>query len=269
MFLSVAILLAVYALFLEPRWIKVTHYDVYLPGLPPSLDGARIVQLSDLHRGKKTPDSIIKRAVRITNSEKPDIVIITGDFINTNASNAEPCAQILSHLKARWGKFAVLGNHDHWYSARTVTDKLEAYNIQVLNNSNSRVAPGLYIIGIDDKWAGHPDVKKAWSGVNENAGQVLLSHTPQAAPLFRDKRCLALTGHTHGGQFTIPFIRRNRLPGLRHSPYISGWYQDGNTSMYVNRGIGMAVAPIRFRCRPEVTVFTLKSRPGKTITHNP
>ena len=264
-FISV-ILLAVYVLIIEPRWIAVTHYDVYLSGLPPDLDGTKIVQLSDLHRGNKVPDSIIKRAVRLANAENPDVVVLTGDFINTSAANAEPCARMLSLLNARRGKFAVLGNHDHWYGARKVTDDLEAHGIQVLTNRNHLVAPWLYIIGIDDYWAGHPNIKRAWSGVDENVGQVLLSHTPRAAPLFVNKRCLALTGHTHGGQFIIPFIRRNRLPGLRGSPYISGWYQNGKSSMYVNRGIGMAMVPIRFLCRPEITVFTLKSNAGAANT---
>ncbi|MEN6372802.1 MAG: metallophosphoesterase [Armatimonadota bacterium] len=258
--LILAAVLHVYARKIEPRWIQVTRYDVQLNGLPSSLDGLKVVQLSDTHRNHKTPDSIIKKAVKLANRESPDIVVITGDFINKGIENAKPCAEMLSKLKAPKGVYAVMGNHDCWYGADKVTRALESKGIHVLTNKNHRIAPGLYVIGIDDVWTGHPDVNRAWSGVDENAGQILLSHSPLAMPLFRDKNCLALTGHTHGGQYTIPFIPRNKLPGLRGSPYISGWYREGNAQMYVNRGIGMAVVPVRFLCRPEVTVFTLRSR---------
>lgn len=258
--LLLAIGLYVYAKKIEPRWIQVTRHEVQLNGLPRSLDGLKVVQISDVHRSYRTPDFIIKRAVKLANRESPDIVVLTGDFINKGIENAKPCAEILSKLKAPKGVYGVMGNHDHWYGAAELTRALESKGIHVLTNKNQLVAPGLYMIGIDDLWSGHPDVNRAWSGVEENAGQILLSHSPLAMPMFRDKNCLALTGHTHGGQYTIPFIPRNRLPGLKGSLYISGWYMEGNAQMYVNRGIGSVIVPIRFLCRPEVTVFTLRSK---------
>jgi hypothetical protein len=221
----------------------------------------KIVQISDLHRTNPARDEVIRKAVRLANAESADIVVLTGDFVNTTADNAAPCADMLSHLKARWGVFAVLGNHDNWHGPRQVERALRVHNIRVLNNENSEVAPGLFIIGIDDEWTGHPDVKRAWSGVDEGAGQILLSHTPLAISLFKNKRCLALTGHTHGGQVVLPFVSRNRLPGLRGCPYISGWYRERNVQMYVNRGIGMVNPAIRFRCRPEISVFRLRASP--------
>lgn len=251
--------LYVYAKKIEPRWIQATRHEVQLVGLPGSLDGLKVVQISDVHRSEQTPDSIIEKAVRLANSESPDIIVLTGDFINKGPENSEICAKILSKLKAPKGIYAVLGNHDHWNGRAIITNALESKGIHLLTNKNRQVAPGLYIIGIDDYWSGHPNVNRAWSGVDESKGQILLSHSPLAMPLFRGKNCLALTGHTHGGQYTIPFIPRNKLPGLKGSPYISGWCREGNTQMYVNRGIGSVIVPVRFLCRPEVTVFTLRS----------
>jgi predicted MPP superfamily phosphohydrolase len=200
---------------IEPRWIEVTRYDMYLPGLPDELDGIRIEQISDLHRSKRVPDSIIEKAVRITNEQSPDIVAVTGDFINTSSANAEPCAKMLSKLDTRMGVYAVLGNHDHWYSAKDVTHALESNGVRVLTNKNREIAKGLFIIGVDDMWSGRPDIKRAWSGIRESSAQVLLSHTPTAIELVKNKRCMILSGHTHGGQITIPFIKRNELPGLK------------------------------------------------------
>jgi len=253
-------LLLVYVTRVEPRWIQVTHYDVPVDGLPASLDGLRIVQVSDLHRGPRVPDSLIRKAVRVANGESPDIVVLTGDFISRRPENARPCAEILAGLRPRLGAFAVLGNHDHWHGAQAVTDALSSQGIRVLNNESRRVAPGLFMIGIDDTWAGHPDVRRAWSGVDARAGQVLLSHSPVAISLLSGRRCFAITGHTHGGEVIVPFIPRSRLPGLRGFPYIGGWYRKDGVRMYVNRGIGL-VNPlrIRFRCRPEISVFTLRS----------
>jgi len=160
----------VYAKKIETRWIQVTRYEVQLAGLPDSLDGLKVVQLSDVHRSDRTPDSIIEKAVRLANSESPDIIVLTGDFINEGPENPEICAKILSRLKAPKGIYAVLGNHDHWNGQLKITRALESKGIHLLTNKNMQVAPGLYIIGIDDYWSGHPNVSRAWSGVDESKG---------------------------------------------------------------------------------------------------
>lgn len=252
------IALAIYARKIEPRWIEVTQHTVYVKGLPKNLEGMTVVQLSDLHRGRKVSDSLIKRAISITQKQSPDIVVITGDFVSRGPENASKCADMLSVLKPRLGTYAVLGNHDYWNGKNKVMQALRAENIIVLNNQNMQIAPGLYMIGIEDLWAGHPDAKKAWAGVDPDAAQIVLSHSPRGVKLFSNHNCLALTGHTHGGEFKIPLIPRSKLPGLRGWEYIQGWYRVGNVNMYVNRGIGL-VNPlrIRFLSRPEVSVFKL------------
>ncbi len=251
---------ALYARYIEPRWFQVTHYEVTAAGLPKSLDGLKIVQLSDIHRNGSGRDYLIKRAVGITNRESPDIAVITGDFVSGSSANAPGCARILSMINAKRGTYAVLGNHDYWHGVDGVKRALRREGIVLLTNDNRRIAGGLYLIGIDDAWAGHPDVGLAWSGVDESAAQVLLSHTPVAARLFAGKKCLALTGHTHGGEVDLPPIPRSMLPGLLGCRYVKGWFKVGQANMYVNRGIGI-VNPfhIRFHSRPEISVFVLRS----------
>jgi hypothetical protein len=118
------------------------------------------------------------------------------------------------------------------------------------------------VVGIDDHWAGNPDVDTAFGNVEESGAYVMISHTPLAAGLFAGKRGLLITGHTHGGQIVPPFIPRNRLPGLKGWAYIKGWYEVGDILMYVNCGIGMVNPPLRFRCRPEVTLYVLHPAKG-------
>lgn len=255
-----AVGLVIYARWIEPGWIQVTQHTIYVHGLPKSLDGITIVQLSDLHRGRRVNDSLIEQSVKIAQSESPDIVVLTGDYVSSGEGNAEPCARMLGQLKPRMGTYAVLGNHDYWYGELEVIRAMRSQGIVVLRNTNRQVAPGLYIIGIEDIWAGYPDVKKSWSGVDPNAAQIVLAHSPRAVKLFSSHRCLALTGHTHGGEFKIPLIPRSKLPGLRGWEYIQGWYKTGNTDLYVNRGIGLVnPAKIRFLSRPEISVFHLRS----------
>ena len=242
----------------EPQHIEVTRHNVPMKYLPDELDGLTIVQLSDLHRSRIVPDRLIQSAVDITNKLSPDIVVLTGDFVSSNPRDAAPCARILSGLSSRYGSYAVLGNHDHWADATTVRNCLKDHGIKVLHNANLQPVPGLTLLGLDDYWAGNPDFVRTWKGADANSAQVFLSHNPLALKCLKEEECLMITGHTHGGQVNIPFIPRNRLPGLKGWKYIQGWCYKGNVQMYVNRGIGMINPPIRFMCSPEITLFTLR-----------
>lgn len=261
--LIVVLAVVYYARRVEPNWIEITRYNVVLTGLPKGLDGLKIVQLSDLHRRTPGSDVRIRRAVDIAQAEHPDLVALTGDFVSVTSANARPCARILSALKPRLGMYAVLGNHDYWHGSKGVVSALSAEGITLLTNANRQIAPGLYLVGLDDSWAGHPDAVKAWQGVDEGCAQVVLAHNPGTVSRFQEHRCLALTGHTHGGEVDVKLVSRSKLPGLLGFKYIKGWYHVGKVDMYVNRGIGI-VNPFRARliCRPEVTVFTLRSPAG-------
>ncbi len=246
--------------------LQVTRYTVSTPNLPHGDDGLRIVQISDLHRRQAVPDMFIRSAVAAAQREKPDLVVLTGDFVSFGKGNAQACAELLAPLKARFGVYAVMGNHDHWENAAEVTRALEGVGVKVLTNRNVKIAGGIYLVGLDDLWSGKPDFVKAWRGVPENTAQVLLCHNPQPEKITPHK-CLMISGHTHGGQLNIPGVARNTLPGLRNARYVEGWYKTGGVRMYVNRGIGKVNPPIRLFCRPEVTVYALSSNPNDTISY--
>lgn len=251
--------LAVDATAIEPRRIQVTTHDVPLNRLPRELDGFKIVQLSDLHRGYSTPDSIIRKSVTLANDLQADIALTTGDYVSHWAENSKQCAKMLSGLKTKMGTYAVLGNHDHWTDANIVRKHLEEHEITILTNERVSLAPGLDLLGIDDFWVGKADCKATWRQADPDAAHVFVSHNPLAVREIKHHDCLMITGHTHGGQVNLPFISRDLLPGMKGWRYIQGWYHVGKVNMYVNRGIGMVAPPIRFLCRPEVTLYVLRS----------
>ena len=251
--------ISVDAFAIEPNRLEITKHNVTMPKLPGELNGLKIVQLSDLHRSSIVPDDLIRSAVKMTNDLSPDIVVLTGDFVSNTSENARPCAEMLSELRTRIGTYAVLGNHDHWAGRETVIARLKDHGIMTLVNQNIEPAPGLVLLGLDDYWVGAPNFTKTWKGADPSAAQIFLSHNPFAVSKMNSKDCLMLSGHTHGGQAIISFIPIGSLPALRRWKYIKGWYNVGNTRLYVNRGIGMINPPIRFMCSPEITQFTLFS----------
>ena len=261
-----AVIVLIDGFLIEPRMPVLTTYHVAIPNLPRELDGFRIVQLSDIHRRRAVPDYTIRKAVRIANSTHADVAVLTGDFVGKGRSNIEPCFDMLARLRTRHGSYATLGNHDHWGQLDAIRASIDKHHIKLLNNSSDEIAPGLYLVGIDDLWSGKPDLAKAFEGVDTDRAYVMLSHTPLAVDLFKGYRGLLITGHTHGGQVQLPFVPMERLPGLKGWKYIEGWYRVGDILMYVNRGVGMIVPPVRFRCRPEVTLYVLHRSGGSSTS---
>lgn len=234
----------------------VTH-NVSIAGLPDSMDGFKLVQLSDVHRRRIVPDVVVRRAVDLANSTNPDAIALTGDYEGRLKTDVEPCWRMLGKLRARRGVFAVLGNHDHWTGADVVSSAIQRRGIVLLNNSNAKLGAGLYICGIDDRWHGSPDARAALKNVPDDAALVMLSHDPEGVDLLRSRAGLMLSGHTHAGQIQLPLPGKWRYPGIRNWRFHEGWYRVGKIRVYVNRGIGMINPGVRFRCRPEVTLFVL------------
>lgn len=260
--LLAAVLLLVYSRVIEPRSIQLTTYHIAVPGLPSNQDGFKIVQLSDLHRRYAVPDDVIRKAVKIANSTHADAVVLTGDYVGHTKSDIDPCFDMLKNLHTRLGSYAVLGNHDYWTDSEAVSSSIRKHRINLITNKSAKVADGVYIIGVDDEWTGHPDSAAAFKNVNSRACCIMICHSPMSVTRFKGHRGLLITGHTHGGQIDIPGVPRNLLPGLKGWKYIRGWYSTGDIMMYVNRGIGMINPAIRFHCRPEVTLYVLHPAKG-------
>lgn len=250
----------------ERHRIVVERRDIALPGLPESLDGFRIAQLSDLHLEPWTKADAIAAAVLVTNGLKPDLIVITGDFISSSVKPAGLLAEILSKLEAPHGVLGCLGNHDVWHQPWVLQKELAGRQIQILRNQGMRLHTdrgSLFIAGVDSAWAGKPQLRPALRDWKEHEPLVVLAHEPDVADRFAESGIagLQLSGHTHGGQVCIPALTpiALRLPSWGKK-YVQGQYRVGNLRLYVNRGIGCVGLPVRFACPPEVTEITLRAK---------
>jgi predicted MPP superfamily phosphohydrolase len=247
----------------EPFMLTIERQPIYLRRLHKELDGFRIVHLSDLHHGPLTSTAQILRAVETANSLEPDIVALTGDYISHERRYAAPCAELVGRLRARYGVFAVLGNHDHWTDAALITDLFRAEGIKVLVNEGMRFekdGTAFWLAGVNDTMVGLEDLPLALAGAGEDEMKLLLAHNPiilrRAARAGVD---LVLSGHTHGGQVKL---RSERSPsGRPRRRLLKGLGRRGETQIYVTRGLGTVILPIRYGCPPEVSLLELHCTP--------
>jgi len=244
----------------EPFRLTIEHRQIKLRRLPRELDGFRIVQLSDLHHSPFTSREQIERAIDTANSLQPDIVALTGDYVSKERAYAAPCAELLGALRARHGVYAVLGNHDHWTDAALITDLFRAEGITVLVNQGMRFeknGAAFWLAGVDDTMVGLEDLPLALAGSSEHEFKLLLAHNPiilrKAARAGVD---LVLSGHTHGGQVSLRSERN--LAGRPRRRLLKGLARQGETQIYVTRGLGTVVLPVRFGCPPEVSLLELR-----------
>jgi hypothetical protein len=253
-----------YVWWMEPRWLAVERVAITLPRLPPAFDGFTIAQLSDLHFGPVVAPEHVHTAFDLALSLRPDLIAVTGDFVSElSHGEAGQLTEALRRLTAPHGVFGVLGNHDWWTDARVVAEAVSRAGVALLRNQHFAVRRGgqsLYLAGVDDFWEGHADLGRALAGIPDGAAIVLLAHEPDYADrASRHMRIgLQLSGHSHGGQVRFPLIGPIVLP-LHGQRYPAGLYTLEEMQLYTNRGIGMVRPAVRFNCRPEVTLFTLRS----------
>jgi uncharacterized protein len=262
---------------------RVESIKLTFPNLPKSFDGLKIVQISDIHIGGFDGyQSQVESAIDMVNAQQPDIIFFTGDLVNNFHEELEGWIPILSRMKAKHGKYSILGNHDYgdyykgWASKAEKAENFRKINeahaqmgFQLLNNQAatlSRNGEEIAVIGVEN-W-GHPpfpqyaDYKTASEGVAHLPFKILLSHDPDhwgAKILGKTDIDLTFSGHTHGMQFGIR-IAGNELwsPAQYKYKRWAGLYQEGKQFLYVNRGFGYIGFPGRVGMPPEITVLELK-----------
>jgi uncharacterized protein len=259
--LFVAALLG-YGLYIEPNWFEVKEVSLNLPHLSPAFDGYKVVQLSDIHADRYFRISNLDTIAKKINDQHPDLVVLTGDYVSKGRVKEAVGAIATSfrQIEAQDGILAVLGNHDYWAKAQDVTRELTRYQIKLLKNqlvTIDRGAEQLSIGGVDDVWAGKPDLKAVLKELGNKQGAILLAHEPDFADIAAASHQfdLELSGHSHGAQVRVPFSNVV-LPHLGRK-YPHGQYQVLDMIQYTNRGIGLGGIPVRFNCRPEITSFVL------------
>ena len=258
---------------LEPNHPRVVRVDIPLLRLAPEFDGFTIIQLSDFHFDPYFSIIPIRKSVQITNDLKPDLIVLTGDFVSAPtiesalrnrraALLADPCSEVLKDLRARHGVWAVLGNHDAFSDPVHVTEALTAGGINVLANSAVPIemtSRRFWLAGVTDVLARHADLDAALKGISAEDAVVLLAHEPDFADhTVKYPVDLQLSGHSHGGQIRAPLIGAVYLPKLGRK-YPRGLKKIDRLSLYTNVGIGTLYVPVRWNCAPEITLITLRS----------
>ncbi|HKF52044.1 MAG TPA: metallophosphoesterase [Candidatus Acidoferrales bacterium] len=241
--------------------IELTEHRIGIRNLPDLFGGLRIVQLTDIHHGLYFPATALSVAIELTNKLNPDIIALTGDFVTRSRNYIEPVAEMLGGLRAREGVFAVLGNHDFRVDADEIAGALDHNGIEVLRNRHltlRRRGQKICLAGIDDFLYG-ADLPRAMRGVPQDTPTLLLSHNPgiieDAAALGIN---LVLSGHTHGGQVRLPLVGCVYGRSDEKMRFKRGRDWLGGTQIYVSRGLGTVVLPVRYGCPSEIPHFVLE-----------
>lgn len=235
------------------------------------LEHLRIAHLTDLHVGRVTPMAVQMKAVELTNAAEPDLVAITGDFVCHSQDYLDELTGVIAAFEAP--VVAVMGNHDHWAGADEVRWALRRAGAEVLDNRHTLIHlrhEQLQIVGLDDAYTGHADVREATKGLRKGVPTLGLSHIAEEAdPLWQAGVPLVLSGHTHAGQVTLARLHEIAVGKLAGHRYVHGLYgcrscEGAEGAVYVGAGVGAAVVPLRIgeRSRREVTLFDLGHAPG-------
>jgi len=264
--------------FFNTRKLELVKLKVGLKRLPHAFDGLKVGQITDIHAGPLVPSELIKEGVDILMANRPDLIVLTGDFVSGATKilwtsyggfkqrHYDYCMEELGRLKAPLGVFAVLGNHDFWSGhevALKIVRGLEGLGVQVLRNEAlpiERKGQHLYIVGVDDYWEASYSLSKALRNVPKDACRILLSHNPDVnedIENFRERVDFIISGHTHGGQVVFPFMGALYIPSPFGQKYLAGLVRDQERQTYISRGLGLFFIPLRINCPPDVSLLTL------------
>ncbi len=257
------LILVIWSFFIEPNMLIVNNQAFNIKGL----EGLKVVFVGDFHV-KPNQKNRLACVVNKINEQHPDLILSTGDFVSGHdpkqSLSIEEIAQELSKLKPKYGFYTVLGNHDWWQGGEKIEKVLESNGIIVLGNENKKLNINekvLYIAGVEDMDTRNIDLSKALKNTNHPA--ILLTHTPDVFPFIADetnskitnKVDLTLAGHTHGGQVNLPFIGVLIVPSSYGNKYARGLIEEKGKKMFVTKGIGTSILPVRFNCTPEIVVI--------------
>ena len=222
----------------------------------------RVVQLTDIHAGLFMTRKDLKRYAEQVIALRPDLFVLTGDYITNSIAFLPECLEEMARVNARYGTFATLGNHDHWYARpNDLAAIFRQYRIPLLRNAHRVIetAEGPFAVaGIDDLQAGQPDLKAALDDLAPGIPTILLSHRPEIFPEAAERGvALTLAGHYHGGQIKLNLPKRAISFAHFRTSYPEGLYRLDDSSLYVSSGIGTSLTPIRLNARPEVTLLHL------------
>lgn len=260
--------LGFYSWQVEPFWLEFVHQELPIKNLPSKLHNKTLMQISDLHVGNRFDYNFLIDSFKKAKNYNPDIVVYTGDFVCWE-NDPEQFEQLKIVMKeavlGTLGTAAILGNHDYgaeWkeeYVADEVSKIVSDSKIQMLRDNKVNIS-GLNIFGFEELWGTNFRPENLMKRINPDEGNLVLCHNPDVCDLdvWNNYQGWILCGHTHGGQAKPPFLPPLILP-VKNRKYTSGIIDlDDGRMLYINCSLGHSYQ-VRFNCRPEITLFTLKS----------
>jgi uncharacterized protein len=246
---------------------RVREVDIPLPGLPPDLDGLRLLHLSDIHLSAFLSEAELARVIDISLELRPNLAVVTGDLISGRTDPLDACIRQLARLKADAGVFGCMGNHERYAQVEKKTARDAArVGIRFLRGEAQQLRFGnsvLNLAGVDFQSTSAKDLylEGAERLIVPGATNLLLSHNSDVFPkAARQGYNLLLAGHTHGGQVTVEILDRFVNPARFFTPYVYGLYRSrsGASAAYVTRGIGTIGIPVRSGAPPEISLLRLR-----------
>jgi hypothetical protein len=251
--------------FAEAGDIRVERVNLTVRNLPTAFNGFTVAFLTDIHHGPYVSREQVAGIVRTTRQLRPDLIVLGGDYCLRDGKYIAPCFEVLKNLRADFGVFGVLGNHDYQHGLAETKAGMRTAGITELTNAGVWLTKGgarLRLAGIDDLWRGKPDLVPALGDCTAADACVLVSHNPDFAErTLRDERVgLVLSGHTHGGQVIVPWGTNPFIPSAYGDKYAHGLVAGPTAPVYVSRGLGVTGVPVRYNCPPELSLLTLRPR---------
>ena len=259
---AVIVFLTIFCIF-QNKYLTVDEYTFTSGKVPPSADGFRIVQISDLHNAKFGKNN--SRLISKIKENSPDIIVITGDIADSNHTNIKTATDFCKEAAKIAPCYYITGNHEMWLSddeTETLYNGIKDAGITILDSTTSILENGIYLTGLGDDHLYDGTLAELSENIPEDALHIVLAHEPQylEEEYILSSPDLIITGHAHGGQIRLPFIGGIIAPDQGFFPkYTSGEYKSDDTTMYVSRGLGNSVIPVRIFNTPEINLLKIKT----------
>lgn len=263
---SLAFHLLFYAYVMEPRFLVIHEETLKIPNWSANLNGFKVVAISDIHGGSNhVTEEKLKTLVERANAQNPDIIVLLGDYVSQTRGKKsdlkmpiETIAENLKGFRAKYGVYAVIGNHDWWYDDKKIQSELERAGIKVLENDVAPVKVGdetVWIWGIEDLWRNRKVPVSALEKIPNKQNILAITHNPDSLLASPKEISLMIAGHSHGGQVSYPFYGPKAY--VNDPRFMAGEAVVDGKHIFITTGIGTSVVPLRFRVPPEIAVLTL------------
>ena len=254
-----------FGVFIERRDLRLVTQDMHIPGLPKDLNGMSITQVSDIHLSAFLSEKELAYAIDLANETKPNLMVVTGDLITRGGDPLDACIRQLGRLKADLGVYGCNGNHEVYAKCQSYVEaecaKLGIHMLRHRNLTLTRGQAKINLAGVDYQPASLVPLIGADLLIDPSANfNLLLSHNPSVFDeAARQGWDLTLAGHTHGGQVSVEILHQHMNIARFYTPYTYGPYQQGNSRIFVTRGIGTVGLPARIGAPPEIAAIRLWS----------